>query len=372
MPLAIFQILFTFCLSIFSHMGSEPAKDHREIVVFSGTGQAGYSGDGGTATKAALDNPFGVVRGPDGSLYICDTNNHVIRKVSVEGKINTVAGSGKPGYWGDGGAASEATLNEPYEVRFDGKGNMFFVERMNHIIRRVDAVTQTISTVAGTGKPGFSGDKGRATKAKMDQPHSIQFDLEGNLYICDIGNHRIRKIDMSTGKIYTFAGTGTQSPTPDGAKIEGTPLNGPRAIDFDKEGNMWLALREGNAVYKIDIKTQRIYHKAGTGKRGFTGNNGPALKATLSGPKGISVGPDGNVYLADTESHTIRVIDQKTNKIELIAGTGQRGNGPDGNPLACSMARPHGVFVDLDGSIFVGDSEAHCIRVIRWPGSSVE
>ena len=343
----------------------ELASGNREIVTFSGTGRAGYSGDGGPATRAALDNPFGVVRGPDGSLYICDTNNHVIRKVPGNGKIETVAGSGKPGYWGDGGPALQAALNEPYEVRFDKKGNMFFVERVNHIVRRVDAVDQTISTVAGIGKPGFSGDGGPATKAALRQPHSIQLDLEGDLYICDIGNHRLRRVDMRTGMISTFAGNGEQASTLDGAAIEGTSLNGPRAIDFDKEGNMWLALREGNAVYKLDMRTRRIYHVAGTGEKGFTGNGGPAREATLSGPKGISIGPDGNVYLADTESHSIRMIDQETGRMELIAGTGERGDGPDGDPLVCPMARPHGVFVDADGSVFVGDSEAHRVRVIR-------
>ena len=138
-----------------------------------------------------------------------------------------------------------------------------------------------------------------------------------------------------------------------------------RAIDFDPEGNLWLALREGNAVYKLDLKTQTIHHVAGTGKQGFTGNGGPSLLATLSGPKGLSVGPDGRVYLADTESHSIRVIDPLRGTIDLIAGTGQKGDGPSGDPLACKLSRPHGIFVDSDGSIFIGDTETNRVRVIR-------
>ena len=128
---------------------------------------------------------------------------------------------------------------------------------------------------------------------------------------------------------------------------------------------MWLALREGNAVFKIDMKNGTFHHVAGTGKQGFTGNGGPAIQATLSGPKGISVGPDGNIYMADTESHSIRVIDVLKKSLLLVAGTGERGDGPEGDPLFCKMSRPHGVFVDKDGAIYVGDSEAHRVRVIR-------
>jgi streptogramin lyase len=256
-------------------------------------------------------------------------------------------------------------LNEPYEIRFDKEGHLFFVERMNHLVRRVDAKTEIISTVAGTGELGFSGDGGAATAAQMNQPHSIQFGPDGALYICDISNHRVRKVDMKTGVISTFAGTGQKTATPDGAPISGTALNGPRALDFNAEGNLWLALREGNAVYKFDMRNGIIRHVAGTGQKGFSGNGGPAKNATLSGPKGISIAPNGDIYLADTESHSIRMIDLKSGNLELIAGTGVAGDGPEGNPLQCKMARPHGVFVDADGAIYVGDSEAHRVRVIR-------
>src|SRR3989442_5146028 len=167
---------------------------------------------------------------------------------------------------------------------------------------------------------------------------------------------------MRTGAISTFAGTGETIATLDGAKFAIAALNGPRAIDFDKDGTVRLALREGNAIYKLNLKAGTIQHVAGTGQKGFTGNGGPARQATLSGPKGISVGPDGNVYFADTECH---MIDVRRGTVELVVGTGERGDGPDGDPLKCKLARSHGIFVDTTGSIFIGDSENHRVRVIR-------
>ena len=346
-------------------MPIQAADRQPTIATFAGDGVAGHSGDGGPATQARLANPYGLVRGPDGALYVCEVDNHIVRRIARDGTITTVAGSGHRGYSGDGGDALQASLNEPYEVRFDRAGNLHFVEMKNNLVRRVDAKTGRISTIAGTGAPGFSGDGGPAAQAKLNQPHSIQFDRDGNLYICDIGNHRIRNVDAKTGVISTFAGTGAKTPTPDGAKFAEAPLNGPRALDFDLRGNLWLALREGNAVYKLDLKAGTLHHVAGNGQKGFTGHGGPARQATLSGPKGLSIGPDGNVYLADTESHSIRMIDVKKRTLELIAGTGERGAGPDGEPLRCKMSRPHGIFVDADGSILVGDSEANRVRIIR-------
>ncbi len=336
-----------------------------EIRTLAGTGIAGFSGDGGPALTAQLNNPFGIARGPDGALYICDTDNQRIRRVGPEGIISTAVGSGTRGYAGDGGPAAQAQLNEPYEVRFDGAGNLFFVERLNHTVRRVDAKTGVISTVTGNGTEGFSGDGGPAARAQLRQPHSIGFDRAGDLYICDTLNHRIRKVAMASGIISTFAGTGVKQPTPDGAAIAGAPLHGPRALDFDRAGNLWLALREGNAVFQLELARGTIRHVAGTGKRGFSAVSGPAKEMALDGPKGLSVAPDGDVYLADTESDTIRRIDAARGTLELVAGTGEKGNGPAGDPLACRMTRPHGVFVDADGAVFIGDSEAHRVRVVR-------
>jgi streptogramin lyase len=350
-------------MALFSVLTPLSAATVRTIA---GTGQSGYSGDGGPGTMAQVANPYGLTRGPDGALYTCEVDSHRIRRLDLKtGTISTVAGTGERGYSGDGGPAVQAKLNEPYEVRFDAAGNMYFVEMRNHLVRRVDAKTRLISTVAGTGVPGFGGDGGPAAKAQFQQPHSIAFDGKGFLYVADIGNHRVRRVNLETGIIETFAGTGEKARTPDGAAVQGTPLNGPRTISFGRGGDMYLALREGNAVFRIDMAKLIIHHIAGTGEQGYTGDGGPAKLARLSGPKGIEVGPDGGVYIADTESHTIRRIDLKTGTIETVAGDGTRHDGPDGDPLKCGLARPHGVFVDADGKVYIGDSENHRIRILE-------
>ena len=335
------------------------------ISTFAGNGTKGGSGDGGPATAAQIDNPFGLVRGPDGALYFCEYTGQRIRKVTPDGKIHTVAGTSQVGYTGDGGPALQATFHLPHELRFDKAGNIYIADMTNHAIRRIDAKTGVITTFAGIGKSGYSGDGGPANKAELKQPHSIQFSADGSLYICDIGNNVIRKVDMKTNTISTFAGTGKSGPTPDGAPIKGTPLKGPRSLDVDHDGNLWLVTREGNQVLKFDLNSQTIHHIAGTGKAGFNGNGGPAKLADLKGPKGIAIDAEGNAWLADTESHSVRMVNAKTGNLELIAGTGEKGDGPDGDPLKCEMARLHGIFVDADGSIFIGDSETHRVRVLR-------
>jgi DNA-binding beta-propeller fold protein YncE len=303
-----------------------------------------------------VNNAYGLSTGPDGALYICEIGNHVVSRLDLKSKsLTTVAGNRQKGYAGEGGLATEATLNEPYEIRFDKAGNLYFVDMQNNVVQRVDRKTKKISTIAGNGTSGFSGDGGPATKAQFKQPHSIAFDHSGGLLVCDIGNNRIRRVDMKTGIITTFAGTGEKKPTPDGAPLEGTALNGPRAIDVDANGNLYLALREGNAIYRIDPVAKTITHVAGTGEKGYTGDGGAAKQAKLSGPKGVSLSPDGGLYIADTESHTIRRIDLKDGTIRTVLGDGSRG----------SLARPHGVFVDKKGVLYVGDSENNRVLMVR-------
>jgi sugar lactone lactonase YvrE len=321
-----------------------------------GTGSRGYS-------DREVNNPYGLVIGPDGAMYFCDLDNQRIRRLDLATHQSMViAGNGQKAYSGDGGPATDAALNMPHEIQFDPAGNMYIAERDNHVVRKVEAKTGIISTFAGTGAPGFSGDGGPAKRAQLRQPHSIAVDPSGKLLICDIGNHRIRQVDFATGVIETYGGTGERQPTPDGAAVKNEPLNGPRTMAFDGEGNLYLALREGNAIYRI-AKAGTIHHLAGTGEQGYTGDGGAARLAKLAGPKGLAHG-GGTLYVADTESHVIRSIALDTGIITTVVGTGQRGDGPEPNPLQCALSRPHGIFIDRDGALYVSDSEAHRIRVV--------
>jgi sugar lactone lactonase YvrE len=306
-----------------------------------------------------------LVIGPDGALYFCDLDNQRIRRLDLKThRTSTIAGSGQKAYAGDGGSATDASLNMPHELQFDGAGHLYIAERDNHAVRKVDGRTHVISTFAGTGEAGFSGDGGPATRAQLRQPHSIAFDhRRDRLFICDTGNHRLRVVHLSTGIIETIGGTGETQSTPDGARLTGTPLNGPRTVALDRRGDFYLALREGNAIYRIDADTLIARHIAGTGEQGYAGDGGDARAARLAGPKGLAWSRD-TLYAADTENHVIRAIDLKTGIIRTVLGTGRRGDGPEPDPLKCSLSRPHGVFADDRGVLYIADSEAHRIRVL--------
>jgi sugar lactone lactonase YvrE len=322
-----------------------------------GTGAPGFS-------DREVNDPYGLAIGPDGALYFCDLGNQRIRRFDLKTRrTSTIAGNGRKGYEGDGGPAIEASLNLPHEIQFDAAGHLYIAERDSHVIRKVDARTGILSTLAGTGTAGFSGDGGAASQAHLRQPHSIALDQAGRLLICDVGNHRVRRVDLGTGRIETYAGTGERTPTPDGAPSSGTALNGPRTMAFNGD-DLYLALREGNAIYRIAQKRGTIHHVAGTGVQGYTGDGAPARAASFAGPKGLACA-GGGLFVADTENHVIRRIDLTSGIVTTVLGTGRRGDGPEPHPLECALSRPHGVLVDGAGRLYVADSEAHRIRVVE-------
>jgi sugar lactone lactonase YvrE len=339
------------------------------VRTIAGVGVAGYEPEGrdglpGTATP--VNNPYGIVAGPDGALYFCEVDTGRTRRLDLAtGRLTTIAGNGVKAYAGNGGPALEASFSAPHEIRFDSGANLFVVERDAHVVRRIDARTRMVSTLAGTGEAGFSGDGGPADAAQFRQPHSIAFEERGNLLVCDIGNGRVRQIDMRAGTISTLAGTGDREATPDEGPLAGTPLRGPRSLATDAQGSAYLVLREGNAVFRLDLRAGRLRRIAGTGETGYSGDGGPALMAMFNGPKGIAFSrAERALYIVDTENHVVRRMRLETGTIETVLGTGERGDGPDGDPLACRLSRPHGVCVH-EGVVYVSDSESHRVRAIE-------
>ena len=334
------------------------------IATVAGSGAKESNVSSGRFNKVNIGQTFGVEIGPDGDLYICEVENHRVWRLNLETRqAVVVAGSGRQGYSGDGGSATSADMNEPYEVRFDDEGNMFVVEMQNHIVRRVDAETHEITTIAGTGQAGFFGDGGVATRAQLRRPHSIAIH-EQTLFIADIGNHRIRQVDLATGKISTLAGNGDKvMPSP--GPFSGKPMVGPRAL-YVTGNSLWVALREGHSVWKLNLKRGDIVHIAGSGKKGHTGDGGSAREATFNGPKGIVVDKHERVYVVDTENQVIRRVDVGSDRVTTVAGSGIRGfRGDGGLATVAAMDRPHGICLDQQGNVYVGDTNNHRVRVFR-------
>lgn len=354
-------------LAALSWSGASLAQQSR-VRTLAGIGFAGFDTEGTSgriAHTTRVNNPYGVVIGPDGALYFCEVDTGRTRRIDLDSRrLSTVAGNGIKDYRGDGGPALEASFSAPHEIRFDAEGSLYIVSRDSHSVRRIDSRSGLVSTVVGTGEAGFSGDGGPASAAQLRQPHSIAFDANGDLLICDIGNSRLRRVDMTSGIINTLSGTGEREATPDSAPLTGTPLLGPRSIDTDLSGNAYLVLREGNAVFRLDIAGNRLTRIAGTGERGYAGDGAAAIDSTFNGPKGIAYSPqDHCLYIVDTENHVIRRHALRTGIIDTVLGSGERGDGPDGDPLRCKLNRPHGVFVH-EGLLYVTDSESHRIRVV--------
>jgi hypothetical protein len=341
------------------------------IETVAGDGQAGYSGDGGTALKARFNQPFHCVcvekPGSDPVLYVVEQLNHCVRKINLKtGVITTVAGTGKPGYSGDGGPATAATLNDPHAIDIDADENIYIADRLTFTIRRVEGKTGIIITVAGNGKKGSSGDGGPATQAMLREPDDCCLDGRGSLLIADVADWKIRRVDLRTGIITTFAGVGKptgkvdRAQNGDGGPATKAVLIGARAVCTDGQGTTYVCEREGNCIRKIDANGV-ITTLAGTGVKGYTGDGGDARQATFNGPKAIRWSVHG-LLVCDTENHAVRLIDPRTNVIATIAG-GRKGSGGDGGPAAkAGLDRPHGANFDRAGILYIADSGNHRVR----------
>ena len=347
----------------------------RIISTVAGNGSGGFSiSDGGPATATQL-NPNNVAVGADGSLYIADGGTHRIRRVGPDGIITTVAGNGvkdiygQSGFSGDGGPATAAQLNSPYGVAVGPDGSLYIADGQNHRIRRVgpDGI---ITTVAGSGMPSFSGDGGPATAARLYTPFGVAVGPDGSLYIADTNNNRIRRVGPD-GIITTVAGYIIYAGfSGDGGPATAAQLSSPRGLTVGPDGSLYIADTNNSCIRRV-APDGIITTVAGTGVFGFSGDGGSATVAQLSGPQGIALGPDGSLYIADSQRPRIRLV-APDGTINTIAGDGVAGFSGDGGPTAAAkLAFPTGVAVGPDGSLYIADQSNNRVRRMRSALSGV-
>ena len=344
---------------------SEQASKSRTFRVYmvAGTGELGSIGDGGLATRARLWFAAGVAVDAAGNIVIADSFNNRVRRVdAASGKIETVAGTGQQGFSGDGDLATEAQLNSPSGVAIDDKGNIIIADSFNNRIRIVDARTGIISTVAGTGEQGCSGDDGLAVRTQLSGPTGLALSADGALFIADSGNHRIRKLDRAQQIIVTVAGSGIAGEAGDGGLAVQAELNDPSGVAVDRNGHLLIADTMNNRVRRVDAASGIMSTVAGTGEEGFDGDGDSATLARLMQPSGIAVDAEGAVYLSDTFNNRIRRIDGVSGIITTVVGTDLRGHSINGMLAETApLNNPMGLTRDSLGNLLVADSGNHCV-----------
>jgi DNA-binding beta-propeller fold protein YncE len=347
-------------------MASESGKYSGWIITtVAGNGSMGFSGDGGPAIEASLNNPFDVIFDSSGNLIFTDTFSHCIRHVDkASGAIRTIAGTTEKGYSGDGGPAVAARFSEPYGMAMDGEGALYVADRLNAVVRRIDG-SGIVTTFAGSGGKGYSGDGGPADKAGLVEPNGLAFSRDfARLYIADVSDNRVRAVDMKSRIIRTVAGTGAAAHDGDGGPAISAGVFGARAVGVrPSDGALYVLERQGSSLRLIDPASGVITTVSSTGETGYGGDGGPVAAAIYDRPKELTVDPDGDVLIVDTENHAIRLIDWRADRVTTVAGTGESGFNGDGIPaVEASLGRPHGVAVGPDGAIYIGDTENHRIR----------
>ena len=371
-----------------------------------GEGTAGFSGDGGPAAQARINSPGGVALDGSGNLYIADTDNHRIRKIDVLGTISTVAGTGTAGFSGDAAAAAAAQLNSPRGLDADEAGNLYIADTSNHRIRKIDVSTGNISTVAGTGTAGYGGDGAAATAAQLNFPRDVDVDRAGNLYIADTNNHRIRRVDVSTGNISTVVGTGVAGDGGTGGLATAGQLNYPYDVWVTGSGALYIADTFNNCVRWVGVPAGTgfatafatgfaaagkagaaagkakselpgraqdppsapvLLTVAGTGTAGFSGDGGAATTALLDRPTSVALDGAGNLYIADTNNNRIRRV-SAAGMIATVAGSGAADDGGEGGEAtATPLNAPAGILVDREGNLYIADTDNHRIRRVAAP-----
>jgi DNA-binding beta-propeller fold protein YncE len=301
------------------------------MSVVAGTGEQGYAGDGGLATQALLNNPFDLAFDPAGNLCFSDTYNHCIRRVDARTSvISTIAGTGEAGFAGDGGPATSAQMNQPYGIVIDRAGNIYVADRLNKRVRRIAGGSGVISTLAA-----------------LVEPNGLALDRDHHrLFISDVADHRVQVVDLASGAISVFAGTGEAKHDGDGGPATVAGVFGARAVALAPDDSLYVLERQGSSLRRV--RDGVIETIAGTGARGYAGDGHDARYAVFDAPKEMAIDPAGNVLVVDTENNAIRMIDARSWIVTTIF---------------TDLARPHGAVVGADGAVYVGDSEHH--RVLK-------
>jgi sugar lactone lactonase YvrE len=350
-----------FTLLLMSQVCAEDNAGKGKVVLVAGGGKGL---DGALAVQAELRTPFGVDFDGAGNLFLVEMTGQRVRKIDRKGIITTIAGTGQKGDGGDGGPALHAQFNGMHSLAVAPDGNVYLADTWNNRVRRIDVWTGRITTVAGTGAKGYSGDGGPAAKATFGGIYCVALDAAGTrLYLADLDTRRVRMVDLKTQVVTTVAGNGRKGVPADGAAAVQAPLVDPRAVAVDARGNVYILERSGNALRVVDAHG-KIRTVAGTGKAGASGDGGDARQATLRGPKHLCIDRDGNVIIADTANHLIRKYMPATGQIVRVAGTGKKGKaGVGGPPERVEFDEPHGVHVHPSGVLYIADSNNH--RVLK-------
>jgi len=308
------------------------------------------------AAQLKLVEPFGVAFDRAGALYIVEYKGEKVDKLDRSGSASIFAGTGSASFGGDGGPANQAALRDPHSLLIGPQGDMYIADTLNHRIREVNMKTGVITTIAGTGEAGYSGDGGPAAKASFNGAFGIALTRSGDkLYVADLNNRRIRMIVLKTGIITTIAGNGTDGIPGDGAVAAQSPLQDPRAVAVDSKGNVYILERRGNALRVVDKSGKiRTLIKPGS------------ITPDMNGPKHLCVDRQDNVIIADAENHLVRKYSPADGTTVTIAGTGQKGDHVEpGDPLKTQLNRPHGVYVDKSGELYITDSYNHRILKMK-------
>jgi uncharacterized protein (TIGR03437 family) len=340
-----------------------PGQAQGIVTTFAGNGNMTFSGDGGPATAASLNHPRGLAIDSAGGVYISDTDNWRIRRVTPTGMVSSVAGNGSYGETGDGGLAASASFSDVTDIALDAAGDLYIADASNHRIRKVTPAG-IVTTVAGTGVQGSSGDGGLAINATLNRPISVALDASGNLYICDSANHNVRRVTLASGMIATYAGNGTAAYSGDGGPATAASLNFPLGVATDRYGYLYIADSGNNSIRRV-MPGGMIVTVAGRSMAGFAGDGGAATGALLNIPSDVAVDASGNLFIADSGNNRVRRVDAPSGTIGTIAGGVSDGFAGDAGPAAISLLSfPWKIATDPAGAVYIADRVNNRIRKI--------